>query len=421
MVKTIADPLVNACVSRSYADNKSLPVLKIPSAEPLISDANDWRARMESVKSTFSNRVGQISNAALRRGIVAYDENNDNTERQTACQDVEILAILTGLEIDSAKSGVKPDLSEYLEVRKAKKSLFLQYKSIVGDSAQRKWYQPTATKRVKEFIEKTDWESVSSNLEKLPYYAYILDTKTLKHKAQPANDEALFTFAQFTDWQNTIDQHTLERTKTIITAYNEALNRLRYIRHIPKERKRQTDIERILFARGQENQYSIDELYHAFDNIPSFEIRRSRIKLSETAWHLTPPSERMVATYEIITGAIDITYRELFCDFRCGGYRILGDIICGLDDMYRTSGISDNLIRKNDSDELQMLLTGIDHYGDYKQILIRNCMYLFVPHTKEDENLDLNEVLKCVIALGERQFALEVMPSVVLENCRRNR
>ena len=249
----------------------------------------------------------------------------------------------------------------------------------------------------------------------------LLDTEMVKHKAQPANDEALFTFAQSPDWQNTIDLHTFERTKAIIAAYNEALNRLRYIRHIPKERKRQTDIERILFARGQENQYSIDELYHAFDNIPSFEIRRSRIKLSETAWHLTPPLERMVATYEIITGAIDITYRELFCDFRCGGYRILGDIICDLDDMYRTSGISDNLIRKNDSDELQMLLTGIDHYGDYKQILIRNCMYLFVPHTKEDENLDLNEVLKCVIALGERQFALEVMPSVVLENCRRNK
>ena len=421
MVKTIADPLVNACVSRSYTDNKALPVLKIPSAEPLISDANDWRARMESVKSTFSNRVGQISNAALRRGIIAYDENNNNTERVVARQDIEMLAILTGLEIDSAKSGIKPDLSEYLEERKAKKSLFLQYKAIVGDSAQRKWYQPTTAKRVKEFIEKIDWESVSSNLEKLPYYAYMLDTKTLKHKAQPANDEALFTFAQSPDWQNTIDLHTFKRTKAIIAAYNEALNRLRYIRHIPKERKRQTDIERILFARGQENQYSIDELYHAFDYIPSFEIRRSRIKLSETAWHLTPPSERMVATYEIITGAIDLTYRELFCDFRCGGYRILGDIICDLDDMYRTSGISNNLIRKNDSDELQMLLTGINHYGDYKQILIRNCMFLFVPHTKEDENLDLNEVLKCVIALGERQFALEVMPSVVLENCRRNR
>ena len=160
MVKTIADPLVNNCVRKGYDDTASLPVLKIPSADPIIADANDWHKRMETVKSTFSSRVGQISNAALRRGIIAYDENSQNDERAASRQDTEVLAILTGLEIDSAKSGVKPDLSEYLEVRKAKKSLFLQYKSIVGDSAQRKWYQPTTAKRVREFIEKNDWNTV---------------------------------------------------------------------------------------------------------------------------------------------------------------------------------------------------------------------------------------------------------------------
>lgn len=421
MVKTIADPLVNACVSRSYADNKSLPVLKIPSAEPLISEAEDWRARMESVKSTFSNRVGQISNTALRRGIVAYDENNDNTERQTACQDVEILAILTGLEIDSAKSGIKPDLSEYLEVQKAKKSLFLQYKSIVGDSAQRKWYQPTTAKRVKEFIDKTDWDSVSSNLEKLPYYAYMLDTEMVKHKGRPAADEALFAFAQTPNWQDVLDQHTLERTKTIIEAYHEALNRNRFIRHIPKEMKRKNDIERILFARGQENRYSVDELYSAFDDIQPYEIRQARLKLSETNWHLTPHADRLVTTYEIIANAIDLSCRESFCDFRHGGYRILGNIICDLDDMYRAKEIADHVKRQDDNADLNALLSGTKDSGDYRQRVIKNCMTLLNSHIKEAEHLDLNEVLKCAVALGERQFALEVMPSVVLDNCRRDR
>ena len=421
MVKTIADPLVNACVSRNYTDNKSLPVLKIPSAEPLISDAEDWRARMESVKSTFSNRVGQISNAALRRGIVAYDENNDNTERQTACQDVEILAILTGLEIDSAKSGIKPDLSEYLEVRKAKKSLFLQYKSIVGDSSQRKWYQPTTAKRVKEFIDKTDWDNVSSNLEKLPYYAYMLDKETLKHKGNPATDEELFTFAQSPNWQDTLDQHVLERTKAIIAAYHEAMNRNRFIRHIPKERKRQTDIERILFARGQENRYSVDELYSAFDDIQPYEIRQARIKLSETNWHLTPSSDRLIATYEIINGLFDANYRELFCDFRHSGYRILGDIICDLDDMYRAKEIADHVKHQDDGKDLNALLSHTNQTGDYRKTVVSNCINLMTSHNKGAENLDLNEVLKCAVALGERQFALEVMPMTVLENCRRDR
>ena len=332
-----------------------------------------------------------------------------------------MLAILTGLEIDSAKSGVKPDLSEYLEVRKAKKSLFLQYKSIVGDSAQRKWYQPTTSKRVREFIEKNDWNAVSSNLEKLPYYAYMLDKETLNHKANPATDAELFTFAQSPNWQDSLDQHVFERTKAIVAAYHEAMNRNRFIRHIPKERKRQTDIERILFARGQENRYSVDELYSAFDDIQPYEIRQARIKLSETNWHLTPSSDRLIATYEIINGLFDANYRELFCDFRHSGYRILGDIICDLDDMYRAKEIADHVKHQDDGKDLNALLSHTNQTGDYRKTVVSNCINLMTSHNKGAENLDLNEVLKCAVALGERQFALEVMPMTVLENCRRDR
>ena len=421
MVKTIADPLVNNCVRKGYDDAASLPVLKIPSADPIIADANDWYARTETVKSTFSSRVGQISNAALRRGIIAYDENSQNDERAASRQDTEVLAILTGLEIDSAKSGIKPDLSEYLEVRKAKKSLFLQFKAIISDSSQRKWYQPTTTKRIKEFIDKTDWDSVSSNLEKLPYYAYMLDTETIKHKGHPAADEALFAFAQAPNWQDTIDQHTLERTKAIIAAYHDALNRNRFIRHIPKEMKRRNDIERILFARGQENLYSVDELYSAFDHIPPYGIRQARLKLSETNWHLTPLSDRLVTSYEVIGNAIDLSCRELFCDFRHGGYRLLGDIICDLDDMYRAKEIADHVKHQDDNKDLNALLSGTKRSSDYRHTVIHNCMRLLVPNYKGAERLDLNEVLKCSVALGERQFALKVMPSVVRENCRRDR
>ena len=150
MVKTIADPLMNKCVLRSYSDGVP-PVLKIPAADPIISDADDWKARFETVKSTFSSRVGQISNAALRSGIIAYDENKTAEERASARQATETLAILTGLEIDSAKSGIKPDLSEYLENRRLK-SLFLRSKSMIGDSRGRKWYEPTAKDRLKKFI-----------------------------------------------------------------------------------------------------------------------------------------------------------------------------------------------------------------------------------------------------------------------------
>lgn len=116
MVTTIADPIVNRCVQKNYQyqnlDNLgNLPFLKIPSIQARVQDAKDWRARFQTVRDTFSSRVGQTSNAALDRSVIAYNENSQAEERQQAREEVETLAILTGLEIDSAKSGVKPDLS----------------------------------------------------------------------------------------------------------------------------------------------------------------------------------------------------------------------------------------------------------------------------------------------------------------------
>ena len=94
MIKTIADPLINTCVLRGYKDGEVLPVLKIPTAEPLIADAGDWKARFETVKVTFSNRVGLISNTALRSGIIAYNESTDSTGREQSRKETETLAIL---------------------------------------------------------------------------------------------------------------------------------------------------------------------------------------------------------------------------------------------------------------------------------------------------------------------------------------
>ena len=76
---------------------------------------------------------------------------------------------------------------------------------------------------------------------------------------------------------------------------------------------------------------------------------------------------------------------------------------------------------QNDGKDLNILLSNTNQTGDYRKTVVRNCINLMTSHIKGAENLDLNEVLKCAVALGERQFALEVMPSVALENCRRDR
>ncbi len=285
MVKTIADPLVNKCVMRSSTE---LPLLKIPTEQPLIADANDWYERFITVKNTFSSRVGQISNAALSRGIIAYDENTADEEKERYYHEVETLAILTGLEIDSAKSGVKPDLSEYIEKKNTRRSLFLRYKAIVGSDDGHKWYELSKNARLKKYFESIDWNGVSSNLEKLPYLAYMLERETETVTVRPVSDEQLFTFAQTPDWKDTINTEMLTRVAELIKDYETALNRVRHIKHISTDMKRKGDIYRILFARGQEKDYTVDELYSAFDTMLPQQIRKARLILDEVKWHLVP-------------------------------------------------------------------------------------------------------------------------------------
>ena len=81
---------------------------------------------------------------ALDRSIIAYNENSDAEERERCREETETLAILTGLEIDSAKSGIRPDLDEYLTHKTVKRSDFLKYKTLVDEmETRRAWYEPT--------------------------------------------------------------------------------------------------------------------------------------------------------------------------------------------------------------------------------------------------------------------------------------
>ena len=71
MIKTISDPILNACVRRNYnlyryekhkslTNTENIPLLMILTAQPQIRSADDWEARFETVRSTFSSRVGLI-------------------------------------------------------------------------------------------------------------------------------------------------------------------------------------------------------------------------------------------------------------------------------------------------------------------------------------------------------------------------
>ena len=360
--------------------------------------------------------MGLISNTALRSGILAYNESTDSGEREQSRKETETLAILTGLEIDSAKSGIRPDLSEFLVSNRGRKSLFLRYKSIFGDDdSEKKWYEDTQRTKIKKFIASVNWDTVTANLERLPYYAYMLEKEIKKYIPKPAQDSALFPFAKDPQWKDTIDPALTDRIQSLIENYETAKSRCRYLKHLPKDFKRRSDIDRILFSRGQENLYSTDELYALFDGASSEQMRRARFQLNEQNWHLTLPEDRRAVIYAILPCHYDAELLDLFCDFRCGGYRLLGDVICDMDDLYRKEGIKKSVIKKGDSADLKKLLRGMMESADAEETIRRNCMTILHPLDRREAKIDLGDALKCAISLGERQFALDVLPGIMLE------
>lgn len=418
MIRTISDPLVNECVSRNYSnaelDHRSnIPLLIIPSAEPQIRKVDDCLARFETIRNTFSSRIGQISNTALDRSIIAYNENSTAEERERCRREVETLAILTGLEIDSAKSGIKPDLSEYLGSGTTERSIFLKYKNLQENKdVSTAWYQPSNKKKMKELIETTDWGSVTSNVERMPYLAHKLKENTAPIKQKTIPDSELFSFAVMPDWKDTLDSDLLSWMDGLILDYTEALNRIRRSRAPIKTRRRQTDIERILYSRGQELQYNSDSLYSAFADIEADYISVIRENIINEKWHLMEKEERYDFVNRHFPNSDFYRYYDLLCDFRHGGYRLLGDLICDIDDENKSVKRKE-LHREGDSRELYAMIDGYLNKPPaepFREAVTKCCLELI------ENKMKPSDAVQYAVALGNRKFMCDALCDYVEEN-----
>ena len=424
MIKTISDPILNACVRRNYnlyryekhkslTNTENIPLLMIPTAQPQIRNADDWEARFETVRSTFSSRVGQICNAALDRSIIAYNENSDAEERERCREETETLAILTGLEIDSAKSGIRPDLDEYLTHKTVKRSDFLKYKTLVEEmETRRAWYEPTHAAKVKAFFKKVDWSKVDSNVERLPYLAQQLKKNTPRIKAKPAKDEELFSFAQQPDWKEQLNSDKLAAVDALLRDHDACLSRIRTCRVPVKEKKRKSDVERILYARGQEDAYDPDELYALLGSLPPERVSALRQAIREQAWHLMEEDARERFLREWLPEPEFEDAYDLLTDFRFGGYRILGDIVCDMEDE-NTGREKKHLFRESDSKAFTAMMRAFADKSvsrSYRDAVTAKCRELLTAIVRP------TLAVHYVVALGRRDLLWDLLPEYIEKN-----
>ena len=316
---------------------------------------------------------------------------------------METLAILTGLEIDSAKSGVKPDLSEYLGAKDVQRSRFLRFKDIMDAAEeQRKWYELTPAERLKAYYEKTDWSKVDSNLEKLPYLAYQLEQNTPKLKPRRNRPADLYTFAE-RGWEKQLDRSILSAVSALAQDYKHCLQRIRASRRPIKERARQSDIAKILFARGQEDDYDTDTLYALFSALSEEQVAGLYQAVREQNWHLMPEADREAFLNQYLPEEF-VDFYDLLTDFRCSGYRILGDLVCDCMDAYRLEA-QRQLHSEQDSAAMTAML---DAYltkstsVDYKTAVATACRQLLETVIKP------GEAVKYAVAIKDKDFLWDV-------------
>ena len=258
------------------------------------------------------------------------------------------------------------------------------------------------------FFDVTDWNAVTSNVERLPYLAEQLRNNTPRLKPEPVSAAELFSFAEKPDWKEKLDSGILEALSELVSTFDAVLNRIRYCRSPSRVTPKRSDIERILYSRGQEDLYDPDDLYAAVSELHPERVASLRQALAEQQWHLMDPDERLAFLSAQVPELEQ--WFELFSDFRSGGFRILGDLVCDTDDRTREDQ-QKQLIRPSDSRlfrEIMQTYTDEPFAKDYKQAPTEFC------RQKLRLLVKLRLAVQYLAALGRRDLLWILVPEEAL-------
>ena len=194
------------------------------------------------------------------------------------------------------------------------------------------------------------------------------------------------------------------KVENLIREYEAVLSRIRSCRAPIKQKAKQGDIDRILYARGQEEEIDSDAVYAALSEIEPERIRAIREELTAQKWHLMDAEERLGFLCEILPECE--AYFDLFADFRCGGYRILGDLICDIDDENRATARKE-LFRDRDSAVFSRMMWAYlegASAGNYRASVAEECGKMLC------ETVRPKIAVQVLVALERRDLLWELIP-----------
>lgn len=382
IVKVIDNPFVRNAVLRAVYDEngkRKLPIVVIPSPGGQESQMGvPERIPYPVVKNTFSNRVGQISNLSIRIGNAEYGQAD--FDAQHTCAEC---TILTGLEIDAAKTGKHPKLDgimEYAGNLQASFDYVHDFKEVIdvlsrerffinGNRIEQKGkrYRVTAKENGREFTTEYVYSEQLRGISRLPKHFFeAVAAKMQLPGEKEKNRYHYFDFLCNTDWKDGVSPELREKAAAIMNAYRRVehldsrVNRMRaymeknhFEGHVKTILRCQYDAE--TYADMVENDLCVLWAYvdEFFDTRQKAEdaIRH----LEDRNWPFLLEHQKEQVLREVFQTEYDRMVKKLVTNFDFTGYNILYYTLKDVA-MMRASELSD-----------EELIAGMENDG------LRNC------------------------------------------------
>ena len=378
-------------------NQRKLPVVDIrppKSPKKYIDDSITY----EDIRRAFSSNVGRISNTALTIGKLEYGQNEENSvpEGSTA-----LCTIATGLEIDSVKTGIKPDTSALEDLVANETDEFLKVKGVFDRVSANKIERDKVvhsefdekTGKYKTFFryrnQKKKTKTLYSigadqkrNIDLLPYYyaRELAEKKAAKGRDQSTEQyhipEYRFKFEEDKGWADlAVKDPRLSALTKIIGAYRKIIIDAWSFSRI-RERTRSESLRGSLITLlNTKYDRDMDKLYKSgaslddgletayevvYDAMPlSVNVEAALTRMKESEWQYIRSFEDKETALKAILGVEEISLKalEILCDTYDNGYQFLNYILQDTG-LFRITEESDAEEREETVPELQKIPKG---------------------------------------------------------------
>lgn len=408
LVKLIADKEINhaintACYEWQKNENndkpvrvRKIPIIMIPDLPPRPNQFNkDDKVKVDfqTLKDTFSSKVGQLSNCAFSYGKQEYSQKNSNY--QLKC---ETGTILVGLEIDAAKTGIHPNLDNYLKMDE--KDYYIACKEAIEKLPQRGYFKVIESRNTKSnsmsVVGKCGRDkdrelmccAIIDNSSKGYCQIDTLPQKSLSAISSLENLESFdssgnrFAFEEDRNWKQQVNnQEKIERIKELIYAYKDVNALARRVNRNSEELKSASYLGHVNTILKLQNQSELAELSDNVFNqllipLDSREAAENALEklVDDNRWQfLQTEEEKNNYISHLLFNDSDISSNEqlqsalvVLKNFRWNGYYLLYYFIKDIMLFYDEN--APELAVEQANDEIKLSNPGSKIYEEFRQI-----------------------------------------------------